>query len=115
MSLAPELLAMKQIMRSLKFYQIPRTQTSNPSQKTETVSIDSIQVLRMSTGVVHEKLKTDTTEIPKKCPEKQSPLPFDPSMFMKEASTIWTDSKVTSFAVDGKSCHERSAHAGGLN
>ena len=62
--------------------------------KTENVSID------MSSG---ENLKKDdTTEIPKKGgPGKRSPLPFDPSMFTEESDTIWTDSKVTSYAVDG--------------
>jgi hypothetical protein len=46
-----------------------------------------------------ENLK-DTLEIPKK--GKNQSLPFDPLMFTKESGTIWTDSKVTSFAVEGK-------------
>lgn len=75
------------------------SEDEQPIPKTEKASIDSIQVLRTSAGMVHEKLKT---EIPQKDPEKQSSLPFDPTMFTKEAGTIWTDSEVTSFAVEGK-------------
>ena len=63
--------------------------------KTENISVE------MSNG---EKLKKheDTTEIPKKGgPGKRSPLPFDPSIFTEESGTIWTDSDVTSYAVDG--------------
>lgn len=58
------------------------------------------------TESVTENLKPeDTLEIPRpKKGKNQSPgpLPFDPSMFTKESGTIWTDSKVTSFAVEGK-------------
>jgi hypothetical protein len=63
--------------------------------KTENVSND------MSNGENWMK-DSDTTEIPKKGGRgKRSPLPFDPSMFTEQSDTIWTDSKVTSYAVDG--------------
>ena len=75
------------------------SEDEQPIPKTENASIDSNQILTTSAGMIHEKLKT---EILQKDPEKQSSLPFDPTMFMKEASTIWTDSEVTSFAVEGK-------------
>ena len=49
-----------------------------------------------------KKHEDTSTEIPKKGgPGKRSPLPFDPSIFTEESGTIWTDSNVTSYGVDG--------------
>jgi hypothetical protein len=33
--------------------------------------------------------------------EEQTRIPFDPSMFTEESGTIWTDSDLTSFALEG--------------
>lgn len=70
-------------------------------KENSSLAIDSI----MRIASVGEILKEDTIEIPtgKKCGlGKKFSLPFDPSMFTKESGTTWTDSKVTSFTVEGE-------------
>ena len=67
------------------------SEDERPTLKTENVS-----TVRPSGGEKKQK-GTETCEKG----GKQCRLPFDPSMFTKESGTVWTDSKVTSFAVEG--------------
>lgn len=51
---------------------------------------------------VHAKEEERPTSIRKEQTQASLPgLPFDPSMFTEESGTVWTDSDLTSFALEG--------------
>lgn len=70
--------------------------------KEEERSTSFFQVARTKNRKNEEEKQIENSELKMGGKEQMpSSLPFDPSMFMKESGTIWTDSDLTSFAVEG--------------